>query len=449
MATTLLLLCLCYAAASATAATVWRNETSNVAFAAAVNAYLRAVPFTAAHGGTGASDAQPVRLDWSVPGDVPEAVKDSVACWSTPDAAYPEGEVVIAGGLWPVGVAHLPSGHNRLNFSFAYDVARATWRSLPLPPFSAGRTQGACVGDDLIVISGGDGGTVANRVMRLSKKHGGDWAWDLDLPALPQNASRITGAAHAIDDRWLVIGLGNHNGPGTSVAAALTSYKLDLQRQDAGWMRIAPFPGPAASLFGGQEISVPIGAASGGKWYIFGGQTVHPAGSAAAEAWSEIPADLATLAVFGPRPTGSTVDLRDAFAYDPYADTWEELPSLPFNFVQGPKRAPVVGDGGRYILLLGAQRRLTVRRGAEPPGYMAAVNRPPIDGTVQYYGDDAVYFDTVRKVYGSLGKVPYGVVTCSYVCNGTHAMGFGGEPTHGWHGNTETAIQMARITIED
>ena len=45
------------------------------------------------------------------------------------------------------------------------------------------------------------------------------------------------------------------------------------------------------------------------------------------------------------------------------------------------------------------------------------------------------------------GKMPYGVVTASWVCNGTHAIGFGGEPSHGWNGNTESAIQMAAVTL--
>ena len=138
------------------------------------------------------------------------------------------------------------------------------------------------------------------------------------------------------------------------------------------------------------------------------------------------------MAVFGPRPTGGTMDLREAFAFDFDSDSWEVLPRMPLNMVQGPKLAPVVGPGGRYVLLLGAQRRLTARRGTEPPGYMAAVGRPPIEDQIQYYGDDAIYYDTVRRVYGQLGKLPYGLVTTSWVSNGTHALGFGGEPCHGW-----------------
>ena len=143
--------------------------------------------------------------------------------------------------------------------------------------------------------------------------------------------------------------------------------------------------------------------------------------------------------------SGMTADVRAAYAYDPVTNQWTALPKLPLNFVQGPKHAPVVGD--RYVLLLGTQRRLTARRGQEPSGYMAAVGRPSIDNVIDYYGDDAVFYDTVERVYGHIGKLPYGLCTASWVCNGTHALGFGGEPGHGWNGNTESAIQMARITV--
>ena len=34
------------------------------------------------------TDEQPVKLAWSVLGDMPEALKDGVACWTTPDALW-------------------------------------------------------------------------------------------------------------------------------------------------------------------------------------------------------------------------------------------------------------------------------------------------------------------------------------------------------------------------
>lgn len=110
-----------------------------------------------------------------------------------------------------------------------------------------------------------------------------------------------------------------------------------------------------------------------------------------------------------------------SYSYDPETDVWTALSKLPYNFVQGPKHAPVVG--GRYVLLLGAQRRLTARRGFESPEYMAAVKRPLIENIIDYYGDDALFYDTQENVYGRLGKVPYGTITASRVGNGTHVIG--------------------------
>ena len=62
---------------------------------------------------------------------------------------------------------------------------------------------------------------------------------------------------------------------------------------------------------------MPISAVVGGKWLVFGGQYQMARGSAGANAWAAVPWDIATLAVFGPRPSGTTIDVRDAFEYDP------------------------------------------------------------------------------------------------------------------------------------
>lgn len=79
--------------------------------------------------------------------------------------------------------------------------------------------------------------------MRLSQPTpGGAWQWDTKLPPLPADGARITAAAHSIDDRWLVIGMG---ASGLVMGARpLPGYKLDLRRAAAGtaaWERIAPY----------------------------------------------------------------------------------------------------------------------------------------------------------------------------------------------------------------
>ena len=377
----------------------WRNDSANVAITAAFNDYLRLTPFSNTHDGA-ITDAQPVRLDWSIIGDMPHAMKDGHACWMAPDSAHPEGEVLIAGGLWPTGIAHLHWGTQFLNRSYSFDVARRQWTPLPLPPLVPGRTQGACLKSSLVIISGADGGTVGPRVMRLSKSAGGRWTWDTRLPPLPADASRMTAAAHSIGERWLVIGLGAP-GPAATPTSALASYRLDLEAKSPQWQLLPPHP---LTIKSKRQLSVPISAVAGGKWLVFGGQYQMDKDDPALQAWNKLPDMVMTQAVFGPRPSGSTIDVRDAFAYDPATNRWEALPKMPLNFVQGPKLAPVVG--GRYVLLLGAQRRLTARQGSEPPGYMAAVGRPTLEGAVEYYGDDACFYDTVEQVYGSLGKIP-------------------------------------------
>ena len=293
----------------------WRNDTENIRVTAALNQYLYQTLFKTESGYEGpTTDARPLSLEWQIAGEMPRAGKDGVSCWFAPDVAFPEGEVVIAGGLWPVGIAHM-GGRNTLNHSYSYDVARDKWRTIPLPPLTPGRTQGACLRNSLIIISGGDGGTVGSTVMRLSKAtSASEWQWDTKLPPLPPNASRITGTAHAIDERWLVVGLGNHNGPRATAAGALVPYRLDLHEppESAQWESLPAYPAHI-----NREISVPISAVVGSKWLVFGGQYTFDQDSAAMKAWSDIPPDLATAFVFGQRPTGSTVDVRDAYAYDP------------------------------------------------------------------------------------------------------------------------------------
>ena len=52
-------------------------------------------------------------------------------------------------------------------------------------------------------------------------------------------------------------------------------------------------------------------------------------------------------------------------------------------------------------------------------------------------------------MFGRLGKVLYGVGTGSWMTNGSHLLGFGGEPRHQWNMNAESVVQMARVTLRD
>ena len=89
----------------------------------------------------------------------------------------------------------------------------------------------------------------------------------MSLPALPANATRFTGAAHVIEDSWLVVGFGAPEGPAASAAGVLVPFRLDLRANPLRWEPIPAYP------LAGQAITVPISAVVSGKWLVFGGQT--------------------------------------------------------------------------------------------------------------------------------------------------------------------------------
>lgn len=117
---------------------------ANLALTTAFNAYLRSVPLSTLHDGN-ITDSLPMELRWSVPGSMPYGLNEGVTCWFSAAPGHPEGPVLNAGGLWPTGVAHTSRTHSVLNRSFVYDPSSGLWDAVPPPPFTPGRTQGACL----------------------------------------------------------------------------------------------------------------------------------------------------------------------------------------------------------------------------------------------------------------------------------------------------------------
>jgi hypothetical protein len=62
-------------------------------------------------------------------------------------------------------------------------------------------------------------------------------------------------------------------------------------------------------------------------------------------------------------------------------------------------------------------------------------------------GDDSLFYDTVERKYGSLGKVMYGVGNAAWLYNGSHVIGLGGEPSHQHNMNAESAVQIASVLV--
>ena len=241
-------------ALSAAAAGTRRDDPANSALVRQLDAYLAASPLS--HTTSGAvTDARPVGLEWGVLGDMPLAWKDGVACWVAPET------VLVAGGQYGIGEKYSYDAERRLvdnpggvadcslsgaprncsgsgwrveaNHTLAFDVPQRRWRRLRAPPYVAGRTQGACTAaGSLVMIAGGEGGSLGPRVLQLVDREGGAWS---HLPALPGTSGRSASAAAALDD-WLIITLG-------------ALYPKQPARQPAGFrLRVARNPGGAPGV---------------------------------------------------------------------------------------------------------------------------------------------------------------------------------------------------------
>jgi N-acetylneuraminic acid mutarotase len=83
--------------------------------------------------------------------------------------------------------------------------------------------------------------------------------------------------------------------------------------------------------------------------------------------------------------------LRDAYRFDPVAETWERLPDLPHPNAAVASPAPYV-DGG--LLLLG--------RGAEGTGTNLPLDRR------QAFGRETLRFDIATRRFNTIGSLPFG-----------------------------------------
>lgn len=144
---------------------------------------------------------------------------------------------------------------------------------------------------------------------------------------------------------------------------------------------------------------------------------------------------------------------RHAWKYSSANDTWQRLADVPLHVEHGG--TVVLRD--RYILLLGSTHgknsfRVGMNEGADSSAPGRSVGPPGMrlgGGIVTYYGDDVLCYDTKLGVYSRIGTLLYGVITGHWGTNGTHVIGVGGEPRHGWNGNTETVVQIGKISWSD
>jgi len=258
---------------------------------------------------------------------------------------------------------------------------------------------------------------------KLTKSPSGEWQWSW-LPKLPVGAGRYLGIA-GVADQYLVIAAGSDQSSASkeTVLAAMPAYRLHLAAEGSQWERIPDFPGGA--------LDDPNAAVVGGELYTFGGWRDNCDATAA---FSQLRAlGLPAVVAKGNGIDNSQHNLRQAYKYSPESNLWSKLADSPWPVEQGG--TVVLSD--RYVLHMGSTHLVDSFRVGQDKG------APP--GVVTYYGDNCFAYDIQSNQYSRIGKLPYGVITGHWGTNGTHIFGIGGEPSHGWNNNMETAVQVAAL----
>ena len=478
----------------------WRNDSANLRLVKAWDDYLRLSPLSREYAGA-VSDKPPVQLTWDVGVDMPIGWKNGVACRFG-------NQVVVAGGLfesssvWLAKYDSLPGFNISTRPSTApalmYDLKLKTWTPIKSPPFVPGRTQGCCAegtvpgAESMFIVSGGNdeipcdssvpndtacekvccspgcgnnpGCTVkvtchtqpgcrpiGGNVTQLTRSASGEWTWTT-LPPLPADGSRFVGVAGLVDDEWLVVTGGSNEDPGAgashSSGKSLPGYRLRLRRSGTasgrlvpagGWLKMAPHPLENQSSHG---ITLPVGGSLGRSFYLFGGQSADPSRAAAFAEITHVCDNTPHCAQFPHVDSdGGLFTPRDAYRYSVDSDEWTAIASLPQPLQGGGQQAVAIDERHRYLLLMGTSHRDSFRVGRSL--WERAATR------AKYYGDTIWCYDSVADKYSRVGLLLYGVGTTSWIKseeNGTmQLVAFGGEPMHGYKGNSETVVQVANV----
>ena len=296
--------------------TEWRNDPASLDATRLINDSYTRTPFSREF--EGVLDKPPIRLAWEIGPNVP-------VCWKGGVAGIIDGEIVLAGGLW------MPS---RDNLAYAYNTSTRTYAEIPGPPVAPQYTQGACDGKALY-IAGGRG--TGRKVYRLARDGGGNWAYE-ELASLPgeEGSGRWLASVGLLPGKWLFLFAGHPTGKPMEQrdAGALPDYRLRLDVAGAEWEPMASYPGGTRALV--------MSAVVAGKLYAFGGSQTEPTMRAN---FLEIREKYGLGIQYNGVP-----NYRDAYRYDPEADSWETIRSTPFPMVAGCA-APL---DDRFILLMGS-----------------------------------------------------------------------------------------------
>jgi hypothetical protein len=389
----------------------WRDDKANIEIVRELNRAYRRVPFSTEY--EGVSDNCPIEIDWTVGPDLPLPGKGSVS-------GLFGDEIVIAAGAW---LDNKPR-------SLAFNFKTGSYREVAPPPMNTSFAQGTFDGKNIYLVGGKSAGRQA---AKLAPAAGGTLQWT-DLPPIPEQ-NRWTAAVNSTGD-WLFLYTGRVKADFALLDAPegavngqpgplnLPAWRLRLNTPNARWEPMAAFPGRASCVLNTAVVR--------GKVYAFGGWHDD-------EALKETTTKLDLWRKYRLRPLSPTpayVAYRDAFSYDPAANRWTRIRSLPFPMYGGS--GVVVDD--RYILLMGISDRHTLRVGRS-----AETHKPYLDQYWKGYGDMILCYDVETDQYSRVGLMLYGVSSWNWIRVGDRVYGFGGEPWHSLHSNRESVVQVGTI----
>jgi N-acetylneuraminate epimerase len=240
-------------------------------------------------------------------------------------AGQHQGEVIAAGGANFPDVPWRDGGvkvyHDDI---YVLSSDRAAWRSAGRLLVPLGYAGVISVPGGVFVAGGENAAGVRAEAFLLRLENG--LVELLPMPDLP--APRSSPAVGLLNGKVYLAG---GFGPEPGRPATQDFWSLDLENTAAGWIALAPWPGPAR----GQAVA----AVTGGAFYLVSG-----------------------LEVTGGK--SSPRYLVDAYRFRPGAG-WEMLPPPPRSVVAAPSPAPVTAEPARAIVLGGVDGRLV---GHQPVG---------------------------------------------------------------------------------
>jgi hypothetical protein len=347
-------------------------------------------------------DECPITIDWEVGPNTPVA-------WKGGTAGLIDGEILLTGGLW------MPGRHN---LAFAMNLKDKTYKEIPAPSVSPQYTQGVCDGESLFIVGGRGAG---RSVLRLAKSESGDWEYH-EMPLLPESEGpgRWLAASAIVPGKWLFLVQGIRSGTFLEYSkenpSPLPNYRLQLDKPNAEWEEMAPFPGRRRSL--------QFATAVGNDVYFFGGRYLEPQ---MRECYEELYKRFKLDA-----PECGVPCLRDVYKYNTESNSWVQLRNLPFPALSGA----AIPLNDRFILLMAV---------SEPMSYRVGKSAWSKDPKWTGFGDHILCYDIEKDKYSQVGVSLYGVGTAPWVRNGDKIYSFGGEPKHNFNDNTENVMQIGTI----